>query len=143
MAPTAEGAPALGDRGRSRSLQGPADYQCRRRRLTSPRALDVAGDLVQHAGDVVSSQGQRANSDDRDQRDNQRVLDERLAFLGPHLRQLDPRREKLNHLALLSPLEVTCLSLRSCLRGLSRYRTPAKGWCCPALRPESPGSQTL
>src|SRR5439155_27337557 len=40
---------------------------------------------------------QAADRDHGNERDDQRVLDERLAFLGLHLRQLDPRRESLNH----------------------------------------------
>ena len=41
--------------------------------------LDVVRNSVQHAPDARSGQGQRCNGDDRDQRDDQRILDEPLS----------------------------------------------------------------
>src|SRR5262249_40750169 len=67
--------------------------------------LDLVADEVQHVLDARTRQGQRGDGDDRDQRDDQGVLDQRLTLLGPHLRQVEPHRERLKHVALLSPLE--------------------------------------
>src|SRR5262249_3901350 len=70
--------------------------------LSAPRLvtlrLDVLADPVQHVPDARAGQGQRCDGDDRNKRDDQGMLDKRLTFLGPHLRQLDPCRERLNHL---------------------------------------------
>src|SRR5690242_20306875 len=60
-------------------------------------SLDGLADGIQNAGDAVAGHLQSDDRNDRNERDDQRVLDERLTFLGPHLRQLDPCCEKLSH----------------------------------------------
>src|SRR5438045_3541619 len=67
--------------------------------------LDLRADEVQHALDARAGRGQGCDGDDRDQRDDQGVLDQRLTLLGPHLRQVEPHSERLKHVTLLSPLE--------------------------------------
>src|SRR5262249_31047813 len=79
------------------------------RRLLTPR-LDVLADAGQHVADAVAGQGQRRNGDDRDQRHDQRVLDERLPFLRLHFGEVDPRCERLIHVSSpFSPRGNTCL----------------------------------
>src|SRR5436305_1620546 len=68
--------------------------------------LQRVGDLVQDSVDVVARERQRGDGHHGDERDDQRVLDERLAFLGPHLRQLNPRVQKLDHVG--SPFSLWC-----------------------------------
>src|SRR5436190_24298023 len=65
--------------------------------------LERVGDRVQHSVDVVARERQRCDGDHGDERDDQRVLDECLAFLGPHLRQLNPRQKRLNHVGSFLP----------------------------------------
>src|SRR5215471_2606636 len=93
--------------------------------------LDLVADEVQHVLDARARQGQRGDGDDRDQRHDQGVLDERLTLLGPHLRQVEPHRERLKHVALLSPSRVDFRWYSSCLRGFGDSRTPANGWGHP------------
>src|SRR5262249_34462554 len=70
-------------------------------RLSAPRLatlrLDVLADCVQHVSDARAGQGQSCDRNDRDQRDDQGVLDQCLPFLRPHLGQLDSSRERMNH----------------------------------------------
>src|SRR5262249_42055121 len=96
--------------------------------------LDLVADEVQHVLDARARQGQRGDGDDRDQRDDQGVLDQRLTLLGPHLRQVEPHRERLKHVALLSPLEDRFCSYSSCLRRCRHVETPAKVGRRPSLR---------
>src|SRR6476469_4887645 len=84
--------------------------------------LERVGDRVQDAVDVGPRKGQHRDGDHGDKRDDQRVLDERLAVLGPHLRQLNPRCQSLNHLALLSPSNVVCRSLLALVYRARRFR---------------------
>src|SRR5436309_705040 len=63
----------------------------------SKRVLEVVRDVLEDLLDVDTGRRQDADRDHGNERDDQRVLDERLAFLGPHLRQLNPRSESLNH----------------------------------------------
>jgi len=43
-----------------------------------PRELEVVADILEDGRDLWAKQDQRANDDNRDQRDNQRVLNEAL-----------------------------------------------------------------
>src|SRR5205085_2198388 len=94
--------------------------------------LQRVGDLVQDSVDVVARERQRRDRHHGDERDDQRVLDERLAFLGPHLRQLNPRCESLNHLALLSPLEGGVAFVLALVYRAKRFRHTRERLVCPS-----------
>ena len=81
--------------------------------LKKPSAnLESARDLVQDVGDVSTEKRQRTDSDNRDQRDDQRVLNQALAFFFEAGVQIS--RQILNHMWLLSVRLISCPAHNHC-----------------------------
>src|SRR5205814_8815975 len=92
-------------------------------------------------GDVDADDFKHTDGDDRDQREDQGVLNERLTFLGLKLRQLNPRCESLNHLRL-SFLPSKGLLVHPWFTRSQEPGAPAKGGGRPPLRRKRSDYQT-